>query len=84
MLLFVGCDSTNDSILPTADAVTSAFDVTLGLRSFVFSLSGCMFLFARLLQTSGTGDVANRLDNVALGGMELTRDFAVKNNSKLE
>jgi len=83
LLLLVGCDGTNDSILPTAEAVTSALDVTLGLRSFVLSLSGCMFLFARLLQTGGTSYVANRLDDVALGRMELTRDFAAKNNSKL-
>jgi hypothetical protein len=39
-----------------------------------------MFLFARLLPTGGTGDVANPLDDVALGGMELTSNFAVKNN----
>ena len=77
-LFLVACDSTNDSILPTADAISSAFDVTLGLRSFILSLSGCMFLFARLLQTRGTGYVANRLDDVALGGMELTRNLAVK------
>lgn len=67
LLLTVTSDGTNDGILLPANAVESAFGVTLGLRSCDLSFASNVLLLARILPRLAAGYIANSLDESTLG-----------------
>jgi hypothetical protein len=76
LLRLVSCDGANDGVLLSCNAVGGTLYISLGLSGFVLRLPGGVFLLSRLLPGSGTGDVADTLDDVAFGRVELTRGLA--------
>ena len=77
LLRLVSCDGANHRVLLSCDAVGGTLYISLGLSGFVLRLPGGVFLLSRLLPGSGTGNVADTLDDVAFGRVELTRGLAV-------
>jgi len=78
LLRAIAGDSTDNGVLLAAYAVCGALGVSLGLSRLVFGFTGGVLFLARLLPRSGTGDVADCLDYVAFGRMELTRGLATR------
>jgi hypothetical protein len=72
----VSSDGTDDGVLLADDTVLGSLSVALSLSSLVLGLAGGVLLLARLLPGSSAGDIADGLDDVALGAVELTRGLA--------
>ena len=66
----------DDGILLARDAVRRALDVRLGLGGFVLRLARSVLLLPGLGPRGSAGNVADGLDDGALDGVELSRDFA--------
>jgi len=77
LLRGITSDSTDDGVLLASDAVGGALDVALSLSSLVLGLALGVLLLSGALPFSRADDIADGLDDVALGGVELTRGLAV-------
>ena len=77
LLLTIASNGANDGVLLSAEIVEGTIGVSFSLSSFVLGLSGSMFLLARIGPRLGAGQATHRLDDGALEGVELPRDFAI-------
>ena len=76
LLLAVASDGANGRVLAAADAVLGALDVALRLRGVVLGLALGVLLLPGLLPGGRAGQVADRLYEVALGGVPLAGGLA--------
>ena len=77
LLRLVSCDGANNGVLLSCNAVGGTLYISLSLSGLVLRLPGGMLLLSGLLPRSGPGDVADTLDDVAFGRVELTGGLAV-------
>ena len=73
----VARNSANNSVLPPADAVFGALDVALGLGGVVLGLARVVLPLAGLCPVLAAAQVADALDDGALGGVEAAGVLAV-------
>jgi hypothetical protein len=78
LLRVVSCDGANNGVFLSDNAVSGTLCISLGLSGFVLRLAGGVLLLSRLLPRSGAGEVADTLDDVAFGRVELTRGLAAR------
>ena len=76
LLLAIASNSPEHGVLAPANAVLDALDVALGLRGVVLGLALGVLLLPGLLPGGRAGQVANRLYDVALGGVPLAGGLA--------
>ena len=81
LLLLVTSDGADNGILLPANAVECAIDVTLGFRGADLSLASNVLLLAGLFPFLAAGQIANRLDDSTLGGVEPARSFAISSDN---
>lgn len=71
MLALIASDGTDNRVLVPPSLVLGTLSVPLGLSSLVLGLALSVLLLSRVLPAGSTGGVADSLDDVSLGGVEL-------------
>jgi len=81
-LLTITGDGTEDGVLLASHTVYTSVDIVLSASCVALGLAGSVFFTARLLPRGSSSEIANRLDDGTLDGVELASGLTGKGSAE--